>query len=504
MNKAKRLGALLLAVIMLTCTACGDEEAPKRKKKVVVVTRPGTSQGDNVSEDTDSSSDSDYDYTVDTDYSGGNDDNYDDYEETEEREKRELYEKEEEYTEKYVPEYTVTQKSWNGPKGYVIVYPKGNTQLKFMAQKLKKYFSEKAGVDLNIADDSTKASAKEILVGDTNRQKSKLKETQYAVSLKSNKLFFESGNFNGVMKAVKWFISLDYSKNKVNLLDGKYEFDSAKKTDNGTYKFVWGDDFDGDKLDTSFWHLKMQMDSYGYTNLDVVDDEDHIFVENGLLKMLSGKYLNPRNANIKYNATYAVCSEETVNFQYGYLEMRARYPVKLGAWPSWWLTGGSSEKTPAGKAFPSTDDPANIGNIYKTDFVSEVDILEYTACVPNLHRWFYDGGHDALGAVKALTGYGLLEKDSYVYHTFAFEWNYNEMKMYGDGVLFNTFDLNEAFNKNESMMDFRNPMQILFNNHVLPNGVPEDCSSMPYEYFVDYIRLYQKDGEGGIWFMDND
>lgn len=478
---------------MFVCAGCGEEETASKKKKVIVVRKPTTSQVDNSSTEEENISDDYY-----TDYN-----DYDtSVEEVVERQKRELALKQTTTEEKYVPEYTVSKSNWNGPNGYVIVYPKGNIQLKLMAINLRNYFSETAGVTLNVVDDSVAAVSKEILIGDTNRLKSTLKITEYAVSLKNDKLFFESGNFNGVIKALRWFISFDYEKGKVNLLNGTYEFKSVLKLDGGDYKYVWGDDFDGNKLDSSFWDLTLQMDNYGYSELMVVNDEEHISVSEGKLKLLAGKYLDARNANIKYNATYTVASKYKVNYQYGYLELRARYPIKQGAWPSWWMSGNCGEGTPAAAAFPNVDSPKNIGNIYQTTFSAELDILEYIECIPNMHRWFFDGTHDHLGAIKKLTGYSLGVNDSYIYHTFACEWTPNEVKLYGDGILYNTLSLTESYNDIEDMIDFRNPMFMFFNNHVLPDQVPNDDSSTPFEYYIDYVRLYQKDGEGGIWFTD--
>lgn len=498
MNLAKRSCALLLALILLLCAGCGEQETTKKKKKKVVVVRnPATSQNDGtgteaVTSDNNSTYDdfSDYDYyeTVSE-------------EDTVSSERRELAVKKTTITENYQPEYTVKAVNWVGPTGYKIVYPKGNIQLKNSAIKLRDYFKSKAGVTLEVVDDSVKATDKEILVGNTNRMKSSLNEKKYGVSLNGNKLFFESGNFNGVMKAVKWFVSLGYQKGKVNLVDGEYDFVSTVKRDSGTFNFVWGDDFDGNVLDSANWDLTEQMGTHGGLEYLLSKDEKNISVSEGKLKLSATKYLDPRNSNIKYAATYTVASRYKMNFQYGYMEMCARYPVKQGAWPSWWLVGDCADG-PAGKAFPSLDDIKNAGNIFKTTFYSEVDILEYTLCTPNLHKWYFDGAHSQLNAVKPSNSYGLTESDSYIYHVFGFEWNYNEIKIYCDGNLFQSYDLSTSYDSSDDMMDFRNPMLVFFNNHILPDSIPSDHSSLPFDYYVDYIRLYQKSGEGGLWLTE--
>lgn len=54
------------------------------------------------------------------------------------------------------------------------------------------------------------------------------------------------------------------------------------------------------------------------------------------------------------------------------------------------------------------------------------------------------------------------------------------------------------------MADFQNPMEMMFNNHVQPGGVPTNNAAFPFDYYIDYVRLYQKDGEGGLWIRDRD
>lgn len=496
MNLKRRLCAILLAVVMLMCAGCGGEDTPKRrKKKVIVVRKPDVSQADDSSsadETPDDSTSGDFTYD-------DNDTSQPDEEPA--REKRPLAEKETVSEDKYVPEYTVKTAGWSGPDNYRIVYPKDSVQLKNSALKLRDYFKQKAGVSLAVTDDSAKAQDKEILVGNTNRKRSSLSEKRYGVSLYGSRLFFESGNFNGVIKAVKWFVSLNYQKGKVNLIDGEYDFESVKKRDKGNFKFVWGDDFDGDTLDAANWDLTIQMDSLGYLSLAVSKDKKNISVSEGKLKLSATKYFDPRNANVKYAATYTVGSRYKMNFQYGYMELRARYPIKQGAWPSWWLVGDCGEG-PAGKAFPSTNDPKNKGNIFKTNFGSEVDILEYITGTPNIHKWYFNNAHTQLNAVRPCSPFDLTEKDSYIYHIFGFEWNHDEFKVYCDGNLYQTIDITESYDNDNDMEDFRNPMLLFFNNHVLPDSVPSDNSSFPFDYYIDYVRLYQKDNEGGLWLTD--
>lgn len=133
-------------------------------------------------------------------------------------------------------EYSLKAYDWTGPDGYKIIYAKGNRTNMNSANRLRDYFKKAAGVTLTIADDSTAASAKEILVGDTNRFKTSLSANEYRVVLIDNKPTFEGGHSAMTEEAVKWFVSLGFVKGKINLITGKCgSFSAAVK---GNYKYV--------------------------------------------------------------------------------------------------------------------------------------------------------------------------------------------------------------------------------------------------------------------------
>lgn len=125
-------------------------------------------------------------------------------------------------------EITVSAVKWNGPAGYTVIYPKGNAEMKAAAEKIRSYFSEKAGQKLTVSDDSAAVGAKEILIGNTNRRKSELKENKYAVSIKNNKIYIEGGHTAMTETAAEWFVSLNYESGKLNTLNGECESFKSK------------------------------------------------------------------------------------------------------------------------------------------------------------------------------------------------------------------------------------------------------------------------------------
>lgn len=499
MNLVKRIvSVLLILLICISTVGCGGKPAKSKKKKQVVVIKKKPSSDvsdtveDNVSED---------DYVFEDD--GFEDGFYDDY-----ISERELAKKDNISKEEIKPEYTVNSVDFTVSKKYTIVYPNGNIQLLKAAEKLAKYFS-KQGIELRIVSDTTSKKDREILLGDTNRKKSALAENKYAVSVSGKKLFFESGNFNGVVKAVSWFISLPYKKGKVNTLTGEYDFSSQVKRDDGMYEYVWGDEFDGNALDISKWELTSHMSAESSFKLS--RDPQVINVSDGLLKLSALRWFDPDNNQIQAVAPYTIEGKEHMNFQYGYLEMRARIPFGGGAWPSLWLSGACSKEAVVSDLFEK-------GDIIPANFSAEIDIVEYTSLSPNLHKWFYDDAegiegiegivnkHSSLGAVEkpVKSDLGMDLNQSYIYQIIGFEWTPEDMTVYINGEEFYSYNWKKSVQLDglNDMSDFLNPVFIRINNHLIPKNISSDFSTLPCEYFIDYVRLYQKPNTGGLWIAE--
>ena len=421
---------------------------------------------------------------------------------------RKLAEKESVAEGKVKPEYTVKTVDFGSLSGYTVIYPDGNKQLRQAAKKLVEYFS-KYEVKIDIASDTIAKKDKEILVGDTERKKSLLAENEYAVTVSEKQLFFESGNFNGVVKAVSWFTSLEYEKEKINTINGKYEFSSQVERPDGMYTYVWGDEFDGNALDISKWELTSSIGAESSFKLS--RDPKALNVSDGLLKLTALRWFDPDNNQIQAIAPYTIEGKKYMNFQYGYLEMRARIPFGGGAWPSLWLSGACSKDAVVSNLF-------NKGDIKPSNFSAEIDIIEYTSLSPNLHKWFYDDAqgiegvtgienkHSSLGEVEkpVKSNLGMDPNQSYVYQIIGFDWTQKDMTVYINGEKFYSYNWKESVQLDglNDMSDFLNPLFIRLNNHLLPKNIPSDFSSLPCEFFIDYVRLYQKPNTGGLWIAE--
>jgi len=254
-------------------------------------------------------------------------------------------------------------------------------------------------------------------------------------------------------------------------------------------RLVWSDEFDGQALDQRKWKFHATMNS---TDCVYTNDSRTARVEDGCLHLLVVPSGDPKRPQM---LPRGVSTRDRMAFRYGYLEMRAKVPFRHGAWPSFWMT--SQPK------------------LQKAAWSSEVDIFEVfsssNAVVANLHKWAGGGRHFMLtGGEKGLSRTYFFRdcaKLNDEFHVYGFEWTPREMSFYVDGERFATFQIDEAhdFCPKERLgmaghHDFHN---IHINNEIFTPGhgwCPKEKritagDKLPIDYWVDWMRLYQKDGE---------
>lgn len=267
----------------------------------------------------------------------------------------------------------------------------------------------------------------------------------------------------------------------------------------GKYKYVWGDEFNGNQLDMNKWQFR----DTSRAASDVYFTKDNLTVSDGIAKITAKRYYDPSNATYKWSNAPTLETKNTMNYQYGYLEMRACVPYMKGMWPSFWLLSGKTDLYD-GSVFAN-----------QCGYNVEVDVFEIfgsvDTVVPNLHKWYVDGsGMHTQARFRAKYIYENTEFLNQEYHIYGFEWTPNEMSMYVDGEKYNTFDFKNNIDSKGDMSGFNNHMYLIIGNTIIsPNnsgndamGLPrideDEPSDLPASYCIDWIRLYQEDGKGNL------
>lgn len=408
---------------------------------------------------------------------------------------------------------------WASPEGYTIIIPSGDTQAKKSANTLKNFFSATYSVDLEVKTDDAAPADKEILIGKTNRPQSntKLEAAQLEVSIKDKKLVFDGGHPMTANSAVEKFVRLAPEKGKAATFNLKTDF-TATVLDG--YEYVWGDEFEGTDLDFTKWDFEARMN--GSPSMELSWDKETINVEDGRLKLRSLRYFNPQNETTQYKVPYSTLTKYKMNYVYGYAEIRCRMPFFSGSWPSFWATSGIINKN--GQFDLNAQDDWAYG--------IEIDVFEAFGQESRLsaamHRWYKadnynygeihndpkNGTHTSYGGTEAnwmpwdWAEHGAdLSKLEYEYHLYGFEWTDKEIAMYVDGEKYAYYDITKSWDKYNDMSHFHDPIFLMFNNHLMTQDssllrttlIERDKTRLPGEYFIDWIRLYQKPGVGKIY-----
>ena len=276
------------------------------------------------------------------------------------------------------------------------------------------------------------------------------------------------------------------------------------------YKLVWADEFDGNELDPKKWVLQPMMGRAkrpdGSLVYDLATDEKVIKVEDGLLK-LNVYFDYERNTFV---GPVSPCTKDGMSFKYGYVEMRARVPYSHGSWASFWTLGRDA-----------------IGQDKSLPYFAEFDIFEINGtlhcAVANLHKWHRDPAFRYEGRPNndsfehsIVIGKGspenrwarLAPENPTDFNIYGFLWTPEKVEIFLNGIMYAHFDIVTDYGRPSGMAGFHDPQFLIMNNYLLVDNerqarppfvhaTPGDVETqVPYE--IDYIRLYQKDGEGEL------
>ncbi len=191
---------------------------------------------------------------------------------------------------------------------------------------------------------------------------------------------------------------------------------------------VFKDDFKGSQLNTKKWSR------IEYEKADHFPDwEKYQSREKELLKMNGnsislwgrfGKYKTMSNQTERKEtlACAGIYTKNTFTFQYGKVEVRARFDCVKGCWPAIWML-------PLKGGWPGG---------------GEIDILEHlnfeNKVYQTLHLNGDDGNHRSVGAQPAIEG----AVDGY--HVYTMEWTPEAITFYLDGKQSGRFDKNTSTN----------------------------------------------------------
>lgn len=252
--------------------------------------------------------------------------------------------------------------------------------------------------------------------------------------------------------------------------------DNAPATAGGGLDLVWSDEFDASQLDPEVWFFERgdgsQYGIPGWGNNELQYYlEDSARLENGLLVITARE----EDVGGKRFTSARINTRDRFAFRYGRVEARMRLPGGQGLWPAFWL-------------LPQDD-------VYGGWAASgEIDIMEAVnlggAGGNNVHGTIHFGG---AWPDNQFTGSSyLVSTDATAeFHTYALEWDPNELRWYVDDVL---FAMQNAWSTTGGPYPapFDQPFYLLLNVAVGGNfpGAPDSTTAFPATLEVDWVRVY--------------
>lgn len=268
--------------------------------------------------------------------------------------------------------------------------------------------------------------------------------------------------------------------------DVKQEEKIIEKADYTDYKLVWHDEFDQDgRPDPEKWNHETgfvrNQEPQWYQPENAACKDGMLIIQGKREKRANPAY-DPKGQDwktMRKEAEYTSSSLTTrgkFSWLYGRFEIRAKFNPTEGMWPAFW-TKGVTESWPK---------------------CGEIDIMEYykSTYLANL-CW----GADKKGGSKWSSTYTplkWLEKKhpdwASSFHVFRMDWDEQEVRLYADDILLNKTSLETTINADYETVanPFRQPHYIILNLALGRAGGDLSKLSLPQQFEVDYVRVYQK------------
>ncbi|MBR6142203.1 MAG: glycoside hydrolase family 16 protein [Bacteroidaceae bacterium] len=259
---------------------------------------------------------------------------------------------------------------------------------------------------------------------------------------------------------------------------------------NDGWHLVWQDEFDADgRPDSTKWTyehgFERNEELQWYTRENAYQRDGHLVIEARPANFACPSY-KEGNTHWRNNRPRILWTSSCVktrglfSFLFGRVEVRARIPVCLGAWPAIWLLGDRGGWPGCG----------------------EIDMMEYyqydgrptvlaNAC------WAGDKDTQWDNSFTPLTHF--TDRDpawAERFHVWRMDWNESAIRLYLDDELLNEIDLSLTVNgklQGTGVNPFHHPQYLLLNLALDTRVRQYNPADFPMRYEIDYVRVFQKE-----------
>ncbi len=248
------------------------------------------------------------------------------------------------------------------------------------------------------------------------------------------------------------------------------------------YRLVWSDEFETDgQPDPNNWTYE-----HGFVRNEELQwyQPENAFCEGGWLiiearrETVANPQYDPDSRRWQHRrkqAEYTSACLKTIGLQewlYGRFEIRAKIETRPGLWPAIWTLGSA-------RGWPGC---------------GEIDIMEYYDDSILANACWVGAGRGAQWdefkkPVSAFNDPDWGEK----VHVWRMDWDKDAIRLYVDGELLNTIEIEKTFNPRTGITPFREPHYLLLNLAIGgTRGGDPSGTAFPSRYKIDHVRVYQR------------
>ncbi len=252
--------------------------------------------------------------------------------------------------------------------------------------------------------------------------------------------------------------------------DPVYQEDGYTTAESYTgYSLVWGDEFDGESIDSETYTFEMgdgcpNLCGWGNNELQsYTDNPENARLEDGKLVITARQEGNDFTSS-------RIITKGKKEFQYGRIDIRAKLPEGQGIWPAFWMLGANIDEV----GWPAC---------------GEIDIMEMVGHEPNKSHGTAHWGNRGENSTFLGNSFSLGEKFSERYHVFTLVWEFDSIDWYVDESKIHSLTSAQV----NGIWRFNEPFFFIFNTAVGGNwpGDPDDTTVFPQRMEIDYIRVFQ-------------